>query len=93
MTTMTMKPLTGRRKEAVARVRLLPGTGQTNVNGRGAKDYLRRETLVLHAFQAGLSWAIVLKKREAFREAFDNFEAARIARYRSPKVTSLRYET
>ena len=52
MTTMTMKPLTGRRKEAVARVRLLPGTGQTNVNGRGAKDYLRRETLVLHAFQA-----------------------------------------
>ena len=51
MSTMT-KPVTGRRKEAVARVRLVPGTGQTMVNGRIAKDYLRRETLVLHAFQA-----------------------------------------
>jgi small subunit ribosomal protein S9 len=52
MTTTTTKPLTGRRKEAVARVRLLPGKGQTMVNGRGALDYLRRETLVRHAFQA-----------------------------------------
>jgi small subunit ribosomal protein S9 len=52
MTTTTTKPLTGRRKEAVARVRLLPGKGQTVVNGRGALDYLRRETLVRHAFQA-----------------------------------------
>jgi len=52
MTTTTTKPLTGRRKEAVARVRLLPGSGQTVVNGRGALDYLRRETLVQHAFQA-----------------------------------------
>ena len=54
-TTTTMKPLTGRRKEAVARVRLVPGSGQTTVNGRVAKDYLRRETLVqaaLHAFTA-----------------------------------------
>jgi small subunit ribosomal protein S9 len=50
--TTTTKPLTGRRKEAVARVRLLPGKGQTVVNGRGALDYLRRETLVRHAFQA-----------------------------------------
>ena len=52
MTTTTTKPLTGRRKEAVARVRLLPGTGQTTVNGRAALQYLRRESLVLHAFQA-----------------------------------------
>ena len=50
--TTTAKPLTGRRKEAVARVRLLPGSGQILVNGRGALDYLRRETLVLHALQA-----------------------------------------
>ena len=49
--TTTTKPLTGRRKEAVARVRLLPGTGQTNVNGKSAMDYLRRETLVLHALR------------------------------------------
>jgi len=52
MTTTTTKPLTGRRKEAVARVRLVAGTGQNLVNGRPALQYLRRETLVLHAFQA-----------------------------------------
>ena len=52
MSTTTMKPITGRRKEAVASVRLIPGSGQTTVNGRSSKDYLRRESLVLHAFQA-----------------------------------------
>jgi len=52
MTTTTTKPVTGRRKEAVARVRLVAGTGQTLVNGRPALQYLRRESLVLHAFQA-----------------------------------------
>ena len=52
MTTTTTKPLTGRRKEAVARVRLVAGTGQNLVNGRPALQYLRRESLVLHAFQA-----------------------------------------
>jgi small subunit ribosomal protein S9 len=51
MTTTTTKPLTGRRKEAVARVRLLPGSGQTSVNGKSARDYLRRVTLVLHALR------------------------------------------
>ena len=52
MTTATIgKPLTGRRKEAVARVRLVPGSGQTKVNGKSALDYLRRETLVLHALR------------------------------------------
>jgi small subunit ribosomal protein S9 len=51
MTTTTTKPLTGRRKEAVARVRLVPGSGQTLVNGKSARDYLRRETLVLHALR------------------------------------------
>jgi small subunit ribosomal protein S9 len=50
--TTTTKPLTGRRKEAVARVRLVPGTGQRMVNGKTALDYLKRETLVLHAYQA-----------------------------------------
>jgi small subunit ribosomal protein S9 len=49
--TTTTKPLTGRRKEAVARVRLLPGTGQTLVNGKNVLEYLRRETLVLHALR------------------------------------------
>ncbi len=47
------------------------------------------EYLVLDAFQAGLSWAIILNKRESFREAFDNFEAKKIARYTSRKVERL----
>ena len=39
------------------------------------------EFMVLDAFQAGLSWKTVLHKREAFREAFDNFNPAKIAKY------------
>lgn len=39
------------------------------------------EYLVLDAFQAGLSWAIVLKKRENFRRALDNFDPVKIASY------------
>ena len=40
---------TGRRKEAVARVRLIPGTGKITVNGRDAKDYFGRQQLVDNA--------------------------------------------
>ena len=47
------------------------------------------EFLVLDAFQAGLSWAIVLKKREAFRKAFDNFDSRKVARYDSRKMKTL----
>src|SRR4030065_2924797 len=47
------------------------------------------EFLVLDAFQAGLSWAIVLKKRENFRKAFSNFHPAKIARYDKKKVAEL----
>ena len=47
------------------------------------------EFIVLDAFQAGLSWAIVLKKREAFREAFDNFDIDAIADYDEEKVQQL----
>ena len=47
------------------------------------------EFLVLDAFQAGLSWSIVLKKRENFRKAFDNFEPEKIARYKEPKIQKL----
>ena len=36
---------TGRRKEAVARVRLMPGTGKMIINGRPIEDYFKRETL------------------------------------------------
>ena len=45
-TATTNKPLTGRRKEAVARVRLLPGTGNVKINDRTILDYLKRESLV-----------------------------------------------
>ncbi|HMM11443.1 MAG TPA: DNA-3-methyladenine glycosylase I [Bacteroidales bacterium] len=47
------------------------------------------EFLVLDAFQAGLSWLTVLKKREAFREAFDNFNPGSIACYGEEKVEML----
>jgi small subunit ribosomal protein S9 len=46
------RPRAGRRKEAVARVRLLPGAGEHMVNGRQAMQYLKRETLVTDAFKA-----------------------------------------
>ncbi len=47
------------------------------------------EFLVLDLFQAGLSWSIVLKKREGFREAFDNFEFEKIASYDEQKIQEL----
>ena len=47
------------------------------------------EFLVLDAFQAGLSWAIVLKKREGFRKAFDNFDARKVVKYDGRKVKAL----
>jgi len=47
------------------------------------------EFLVLDAFQAGLSWAIVLKKREAFRRAFDDFDPRRVAKYDDRRVKAL----
>ncbi len=39
------------------------------------------EFIVLDGFQAGLSWATILKKRDNFRKAFDNFDASKISRY------------
>jgi DNA-3-methyladenine glycosylase I len=47
------------------------------------------EFLVLDAVQAGLSWAIILKKRENFRRAFNNFDPERIARYTARDVQRL----
>jgi len=43
---------TGRRKEAVARVRLIPGNGDMQVNGRPMRDYLHRDSLVRQVMQA-----------------------------------------
>jgi DNA-3-methyladenine glycosylase I len=47
------------------------------------------EKLILDGFQAGLSWITILRKREAFRAAFDGFQPERIARYNERKFTQL----
>ena len=47
------------------------------------------EFFVLEGFQAGLSWQIVLNKREAFRKAFDFFDPEIVARYNENKIEAL----
>ena len=47
------------------------------------------EFLILEGAQAGLSWITILRKRENYRAAFDNFDVTRIARYNSAKIESL----
>lgn len=47
------------------------------------------ELLVLESFQAGLSWLCVLNKREAFREAMDNFDPVKISKYDEEKISTL----
>ncbi|MGB1248024.1 MAG: DNA-3-methyladenine glycosylase I [Chitinophagales bacterium] len=47
------------------------------------------EFLILETFQAGLSWITVLKKRENFRAAFDNFDYKKIAKYTEEKEAEL----
>ena len=49
-------------------------------------DRVLFEFLILEGAQAGLSWEIVLNKRENYRRAFDGFDAAKIARYDKRKV-------
>ena len=47
------------------------------------------EHLILETFQAGLSWYTILAKRENFRNAFDNFDANKIANYKEEKINDL----
>lgn len=47
------------------------------------------EMLVLEGMQAGLSWLTVLKKRDAFREAFDGFDPRKVALYDAAKIQEL----
>ncbi|HCQ13651.1 DNA-3-methyladenine glycosylase I [Flavobacterium sp.] len=47
------------------------------------------EFLILETFQAGLSWYTILKKRENFRTAFDNFDYKKVAQYDEEKVQEL----
>jgi len=47
------------------------------------------EMLILESFQAGLSWEIILNKRENFRKAFDNFDIDKVILYDDEKVNDL----
>jgi DNA-3-methyladenine glycosylase I len=47
------------------------------------------EFLILEGFQAGLSWITILRKRENFRKAFDDFKATEIVKYDAEKVSEL----
>ncbi|MDA0239546.1 MAG: DNA-3-methyladenine glycosylase I [Proteobacteria bacterium] len=47
------------------------------------------ERLTLEVFQAGLSWAVILKKRENFRTAFDGFDVDKVAAYGDSESTRL----
>lgn len=47
------------------------------------------ELLVLESFQSGLSWLTILRKREGFRRAFDDWDVAKIAAYGEPEVERL----
>lgn len=47
------------------------------------------EKLCLEGFQSGLSWLTILRKRDAFRAAFDNFDAAKVAAYTEADVERL----
>src|SRR6056297_3056488 len=52
-------------------------------------DHILFEFLILETFQAGLSWITILRKRENFREAFDNFDYKKIAEYSEEKIQEL----
>ena len=53
------------------------------------RDRLLFELLILEGAQAGLSWSTILKKRPAYRKAFDRFDAAKIGRYSAARVERL----
>jgi DNA-3-methyladenine glycosylase I len=52
-------------------------------------DRLLFEFLILEGAQAGLSWLTILKKRENYRRAFDNFDPGKVAKYNAQKVGKL----
>ncbi|MDO5655112.1 MAG: DNA-3-methyladenine glycosylase I [Flavobacteriaceae bacterium] len=55
-------------------------------------DATQFEFLILETFQAGLSWITILRKRENFRKAFDNFDYKKIALYQEEKIQSLLHD-
>jgi DNA-3-methyladenine glycosylase I len=58
----------------------------------GVPEYDSRmlwETLMLEGFQAGLSWQIILRKRETFRKAFRNFDPVKVAKFNETDIARL----
>lgn len=53
------------------------------------EDALLFEMLILESFHTGLSWLIILKKRQAFRQAFDQFDPTKMSQYNQQKVEEL----
>lgn len=51
------------------------------------------EMLLLEGFQAGLSWACILKKREAFSRAFDGFDVQKVSAYDAGKLAALQADS
>jgi DNA-3-methyladenine glycosylase I len=56
-------------------------------------DRMLFELLILEGAQAGLSWITILRKRDAYRKAFDGFDAAKIAKYGDAKIVRLLADT
>ena len=52
-------------------------------------DRLLFEFLILEGAQAGLSWETILRKRDNYREAFDNFDVAKVAKYDQKRIDRL----
>lgn len=55
--------------------------------GRGQRELF--EAICLEGFQAGLSWITILKRREGFRKAFENFEIEKVAHFDDNKIEDL----
>ena len=52
-------------------------------------DRMHFEMIILDGAQAGLSWITILKRRDGYREAFDNFDVNKVAKYSDKKVEKL----
>src|SRR5258708_12988764 len=61
----------------------------TEWGGPEYDDRALYEKLILDGFQAGLSWITILRKRDNFRKAFDDFQPEKIARYNAKKMHAL----
>src|SRR2546421_7747247 len=91
-----MKTSATRTKTEKKRCRWVPADNQDYIRyhdkewGRPVHDdRLLFELLILEGAQAGLSWSTILRKRSAYRKAFDGFDAKKIARYSAARVRRL----